>query len=114
MDYGDIILRILYEAGTEGLPVQKIALHVHAACNSLFSPVDYLAVRNWVQGWLQKNARMPNSFVCHGQKRGFYCFDVSSGKAQQLMLEFDEDDVVNENAKAEGNSCEDAQLSLFD
>ena len=36
--YEQEVFRVLTEAGEEGLAVQKIALHVYNACNSLFNP----------------------------------------------------------------------------
>ena len=37
MQYDKEILRVLAEAGNEGLSVQKVSRHVFNACNSLFN-----------------------------------------------------------------------------
>ena len=41
MNYDREILRVLVEAGSEGLSVQKISRHVHYACNSFFNVIDF-------------------------------------------------------------------------
>lgn len=89
MNYDKEILRILYEAGPSGLSVQKIALHVHNACNTLFAPVDYDTTRREVLAWLARCARRADSAICKAGRRGYYCVNKNSVEVRQLLLEFD-------------------------
>ena len=56
MNYGDEIIAVLYEAGNDGLSVHKIAIHIHNAHNTLFSPIAFAEVRLKVQTWLLRNS----------------------------------------------------------
>ena len=113
MDYGKAILHVLYEAGTAGLSVQKIAIHVHNANNSLFAPVAFDVVHREVQAWLLRNSRGKHPVVCHGDKWGYYTVNTMSSMAQQLALEFDKESVgaSQDNNGADGTKT---MPSLFD
>lgn len=89
VDYEKEILRILCEAGVEGLSVYKISVHVHNSCNSLFAPVDFAKVHGDVQTWLLRALRNPNQPVCRCERRGYYRLNMSSSKVRQLFLNFD-------------------------
>ena len=52
MQYDKEILRVLAEAGSEGLSVQKISRHVFNACNSLFNSLNQEDVHKYVQMYL--------------------------------------------------------------
>lgn len=93
MNYDDEIIRILLEAGVEGISIRKIARHVYNACNSLFEPEDYESVHGYVAKFLTKKSRDSKSAVIRAKIRGRYCLDMKRWKAQQaeLALMFDGD-----------------------
>jgi len=104
------ILRILAEAGTDGLVVRKISRHVYNACNSFFNPISFDEVNAYVTGYLARNSRNPNSIIEKTNTRGVYRLDFGSSEIQQLMLEFS--DKRNDCVQRE-LSEEDQSLSLF-
>lgn len=113
MNYEKEILEVLYEAGNNGLSVHKIAIHVHNAHNSLFSPMAFEDVRQDVQAWLLRNSRHKESPVRHCQKRGMYRINLMSPIIRQQILEFDK----SLGTAISGNDKRDRQeppASLFD
>ncbi|MCR5076945.1 MAG: hypothetical protein K6A82_02785 [Prevotella sp.] len=107
MQYDKEILRVLTEAGDEGLSVQKISRHVHNACNSLFNPIAREDVHKYVQQYLLKNSKNIDS-VIEKTKKGVYRLNESSTMTQQLLLQFrDEEETVDEKPVI------DQSLSLF-
>ena len=90
MNYGDEIIAVLYEAGNDGLSVHKIAIHIHNAHNTLFSPIAFAEVRLKVQTWLLRNSRATDSPVIHCGKRGKYRINLASPHLRQKLLEFGE------------------------
>ena len=115
MSYEKEIIKTLYEAGTDGLSVHKIAIHVYNAHNTLFSPIAFEKVRQYVQVWLLRNSRFSDSPVIHCDKRGTYRINRYSEKARQTILNFnDTDSFCNDNTtKPASNSCGKQPL-LFD
>lgn len=112
MNYGKEIIEVLYEAGGEGLSVHKVAIHVHNAHNTLFSPIEFEEVRRDVQMWLLRNSRSSNSPVVHGGRRGVYRINMESWAARQMILEFcdkGQDETVDSQEDASSQ-----QLFLFD
>lgn len=103
------IIRVLKEAGDNGLSVQKISRHVFNACNSFFEVTSYDDVYMYVSKFLLSNSKNPQSFI-ERKQRGIYSLNLNSKETQQLMLEFiDEKDVVKED-----KIIEDQSLCLFD
>ncbi len=105
----ETILRILTEAGEQGMSLQKLILHVYNASNSFFHPVDLDEVRMRVVQFLRTNSRYPSSLVEHTQ-RGIYRLNPNSDRARQLLLSFEE------TAEDTADTAPDAPLgpSLFD
>ena len=68
MQYDKEILRVLAEAGDEGLSVQNISRHVFNACNSFFNPIDQDEVRRYVQSYLLKNSKTANALLAKNKK----------------------------------------------
>ena len=89
--YANDIISVLCEVGDNGLPVRKIALHIYNTCNTLFTPVHIDDIYNCVRQWLNANSQSYDSLVCRCDKRGYYKINTSSQAAQQLMLEFSDD-----------------------
>lgn len=88
MSYENEIIRVLCMAGPCGLSVHKIALHVHGACSSLFSPLDIGNVQGEVAAWLARNSRGSNAMVCRTGRRGVYSLNYQSKAVRQLELDF--------------------------
>lgn len=109
--YEQEVFRVLTEAGEEGLAVQKIALHVYNACNSLFNPVSYEEVYAFVSRFLITKSRMPHSLIERTAYRGVYHLNFNLKETQQLVLQFkQETDADVEEPKA---PPVDMSLSLF-
>jgi hypothetical protein len=110
MNYDQEILRVLLEAGDEGIAVKKLALHVQNACNSLFNVVSFDDVYNYVRQYLMRNSKNPNSVIERTDSRGIYRINQNVSEGQQLMLQFGRDtadDIEDEKP------CIDQSLSLF-
>lgn len=109
MQYDKEIIRILLEAGEDGLSVQKISRHVFNACNSLFSPIEQKDVHTYVQQYLIRVTKNKNSIIEKTQK-GIYRLNQDNQETQQLYLQFtDEKETDNVQEKEIDKS-----LSLFD
>ena len=107
-EYDQEILRVLTEAGDEGLSVQKISRHVFNACNSFFSVVAFEDIHHYVAQYLLRNSKYPSSIIVRAD-RGVYRLNLSSQETQQLVLLFRDEPVVEEPPKV----AEDLSLSLF-
>ena len=59
------ILKILAEAGPEGLRVRKIILHVYNSQNDLFNKVSLEEVKRRVLLFLQQNSRYSQDLLDH-------------------------------------------------
>jgi len=107
MNYDCDILKILKEAGEEGLSVQKIARHVFNAHNSFFITLDFEEVYSYVRQYLYRNSKSRSSMIEKTGVRGFYRLNMSSDETRQLMFLFeDEKEEISKNP-------EDKSLSLF-
>lgn len=111
MNYGAEIIRILAEAGEEGLSLQKLSLHVYNACNTLFEAVGYDTVRAEVYRFLLRNSKTKSSLVEHMEKRGMYRLNPRSSSAMQLVLQFSEENT--DDSTSETTVEQDFSLSLF-
>lgn len=108
MEYDKHILRILTEAGNNGLSVQKIARHVFNVSNTFFNIVYFEDVRKYVQSYLLRNSKSPDAIIESMASRGMYRLNMKSKVTQQLMLQFtDKEEEVHVSKE------EDSSLSLF-
>ncbi len=96
MDYEHTICHILAEAGSKGLPVRKIALHVFNASNSFFGETTYADIYAVVSRYLRRSARSKNSYVKYASRRGYYCLNDDIESVRQQFLNFT-DGNENEN-----------------
>lgn len=103
------ILKVLAEAGQNGLSIQKISYHVFNASNSFFDTISIDEIHQLVAAYLKKNSRGSDSFVEKTGKRGVYRLNPQNGTSAQLMFTFDEEDTLDVNEKR----TEDQSLSLF-
>ena len=81
------ILKILAEAGPEGLRVRKIVLHVYNAQNNFFETASLEEVKRRVVAFLQQNSRHPKDLLLH-VAWGVYRLNPESEKARMLRLSF--------------------------
>ena len=81
------ILKILAEAGPEGLRVRKIILHVYNSQNDLFNKVSLEEVKRRVLLFLQQNSRYSQDLLDH-PSWGTYRLNPNSIKAQTTQLSF--------------------------
>ena len=77
MNYDREILRVLVEAGSEGLSVQKISRHVHYACNSFFNVIDFDELHRYVAQFLLRNSKNPESLI-EKTDRGVYHLNMKN------------------------------------
>lgn len=113
----DDILRILAEAGSKGLRLQKLVLHVYNASNSLFHPVELEEVRRRVLSFVKKNSHRGG--LIQRTKWGVYRLNSHSAQAQEIMLTFNEYDADSvdsaDNSQKNPQTSADVQgPSLFD
>ncbi len=102
------ILRVLSEAGAQGLKIEKIARHVYNSCNSMFTPLNYEDVHSYVTSYLRSHSKKPDSIV-EKAEWGVYRINLWAKESQQLMLQFSN---KQEITPAEPKD-EDKSLSLF-
>lgn len=107
MQYNKEILRVLAEAGAEGLSVRKISRHVYNACNTLFHPITQEEVHKYVQSYLLKNSKADDPFI-EKKRKGVYRLNRSNKITQQLLLQFHRG-----MEKEEEKPAVDYSLSLF-
>lgn len=106
------IFNVLLAAGAKGLKVEKIARHVYNSCNSIFTPLNYRDVHNYVTQYLTRCAKDPQSLIEKSKGYGVYHVNFESKAVQQLMLNFSSS--VLENNEGEDKADDSAPQSLFD
>ena len=112
MNYDKEIIKVLCEAGSEGLSVQKVARHVFNACNSLFCILDFEEVHVYVTQYLLRNSKNRNSIIERTERRGMYRLNYNSQDTMQLMLQFADHAIDDDENTSRGQ--EDNSLLLFD
>lgn len=109
MNYENIIIRVLSEAGSDGLSVSKIVLHVYNASNTFFDRLSIEDIHEKVYKYLSLNSKKNNSLIQKTNKRGVYRLN-DNVDVQQLLLDFHED---NEKAGDSTATNKDLSSSLF-
>ena len=109
MEYEREILRILIDAGSEGLSVHKISRHVFNACNSFFNPISLDTIHAYVSNYLLTQSKKPASLIEKTQQRGVYRLNMQLPESQQLRLQF-----LDEAEEEVRPTNEDMSLPLFD
>lgn len=107
--YEQKILKVLAEAGTDGLSIQKIVYHVYNSSNTFFETVSLEDVHRYVRQFLQRNSKNKDSMVESTGVRGVYRINEKSSDSQQLMLMFSDEVQEAEEKKP----VVDQSLSLF-
>ena len=114
MTYDQQILSILTDVGDKGISVQLLSKHLYNLNNTLFSPLDIEDVRNYVQQYLLKNSKSPQSLIENAGRRGFYRLNTqNNADARQLMLEFKNHVSQEDVAETENSNLPDLSLDLF-
>ena len=109
--YDQQILRILTAVGDRGVHVQVLSKHVYNMNSSLFFIPDLHEIREYVQQYLLRNSKSPQSLIESTGKRGYYRLNTAhSADARQLVLQFREE--KNEDVKEESVE-HDYSLDLF-
>ncbi len=110
MNYDNDIIRILHEAGRDGLSVRKIATHVYNANNGFFDTHDFEEVVRCVYSYLLRNSKKQGSAIERTGRRGVYRLNTAAVRDGQPMLRFldRQDDTPPETP------APDLSLSLFD
>lgn len=83
MSYEKEIVNILLLAGGRGLPVRKIAHHVHHEVNSLFEQVSYERVYADVRRCIYNDSRSSCPLFKHTPQYGCYRVNKSSEKFRE-------------------------------
>jgi hypothetical protein len=111
MTYDRQIQQILTEVGERGINVQLLAKHLYNMNSTLFSSPNLEDIRSYVQQYLLKNSKSPQSLIESTGRRGYYRLNTrNNADARQLILEFREP-VAEEK---EERPSVDLSLSLFD
>lgn len=109
--YDQQILRILTDVGDRGISVQLLSRQLYNMNVSLFSSQDLEEIRAYVQQYLLKNSKSPQSLIESTGRRGYYRLNtMHNADARQLMLEFKRHDQVEEK---EEKPMPDLSLDLF-
>lgn len=106
------ILKILAEAGPEGLRVRKIILHVYNSQNNLFHVVSLEEVKRRVLAFLQQNSRYAHDILEH-PSWGVYRLNMKSKRARSIQLSFCYDP-ADETDPSDPKPDEPAGPTLFD
>ena len=113
MTYDKQILQILTDVGEQGVGVQQLAKHSYNLNCTLFSQPDLQEIHNYVQQYLLRNSKSPQSLIESTGRRGYYRLNTrNNADARQLMLEFRE--LSDDASKDIEKPLPDLSLSLFD
>ena len=108
MQYERLILKILFEAGKDGLSVQKITNHVFNEVNTMFSAMEYSEIHVFVQKYLQRLGKNPQSPI-EKTSRGIYRLKLNNTQSQQLFFDFS----ASSTDLSVEKETEDKSLNLF-
>ena len=111
--YDQQIIQLLSVVGEKGISVSAITKHVYNQNCTFFNQVDLQEVKSYVQQFLLRNSKSPQSLIENTGKRGCYRLNTSrSIQAMQLMLDFESAD-KNKTEQPQEPYRQDWSLSLF-
>lgn len=114
MTYDQQILSILTDVGNKGISVQLLSKHLYNLNTSLFVPLEIEDIRNYVQQYLLKNSKSPQSLIENTGRRGVYRLNTqNNADARQLMLDFKNHAADEDVAESEEVNLPDLSLDLF-
>ena len=112
MTYDQQILQILTKAGERGISVQSISKHVFNMNRTFFVSPDFEEIHGYVQQYLIRNSKSPQSLIVSTGQRGYYRLNTTGSQdAMQLMLQFRDD---HEEKEEKATPQQDLSLDLFD
>ena len=115
MMYDKQILQILTDVGEQGIGVQQLSKHVYNLNCTLFSQPNMQDVYSYVQQYLLRHSKSPQSLIESTGRRGYYRLNTrNNADARQLMLEFRELTTADETPDDTEQPQQDLSLSLFD
>ena len=114
MTYDQQILSILTDVGDKGISLKLLSKHLYNMNNTLFAPFEIEDIRNYVQQYILKNSKSPQSLIENAGRRGIYRLNTqNNADARQLMLEFKSHAVQEETIESEDVNHPDLSLDLF-
>lgn len=114
MTYDQQILDILTDVGEKGISVQLLSKHLYNLNTSLFAPLDIDDIRSFVQQYLLRNSKSPQSLIENAGRRGIYRLNTqNNADARQLMLDFKNHMAVDDGAESKEVHHPDLSLDLF-
>ncbi len=84
-NYDRLIVKVLLEAGDNGLTVRKITRHVYNAVNGLFEEADMEAVHRSVRVFLHRHSQGEGAALAR-PKRGTYSLNCNT-EAGRILLD---------------------------
>lgn len=114
MNYEQDIIRILKEAGKQGLPIIKIAKHVYNMRNGLFNTVDFDEVYKDILAYINKNNKSKCPLLKKTGRWGYYTLSDCTKVARLQTFNFEELMEEDEGNNTKNVDVEDLSLSLFD
>lgn len=113
-NYEQDIIRILQEAGKNGLPVKKIAKHVYNMRNGLFNTISYDEVYKDILAYINKNNKSRHPLLKKTGKWGYYSLSNYLEAARLQTFNFDAVEEDSDDDSSKVINTEDLSLSLFD
>ncbi len=95
------------------MSVKKISMQLYNLNCTLFTTPDFKELHKYTQQFLTRNSKMSQSLFCK-EERGTYRLNPNSSRAQQLVLNFRENQDQDEDTQEEPKDYPDLSLSLFD
>lgn len=110
--YDEQILKILSIVDERGISVSALAKHIYNQnCTFFFQP-DLQEIHQYVQQYLLRNSKSPQSLIESTGRRGYYRLNMQGSQdARQLMLNFREEAI---ELPIEEPQHPDQSLNLFD
>jgi hypothetical protein len=113
LSYDQHILQVLSAVGERGISVSALSKHVYNLNTSFFTQPDLQEVHKYVQNYLLRNSKSPQSLIEHTGRRGYYRLNAGNcADARQLLLRFRAKDEPAAEAQDEPKA-QDLSLSLF-
>ena len=113
--YDKQIISILAKAGQRGMTVKKIAMQLYNINCTLFNKPDFKEIHKYVQQFLKRNSKFPQSIACN-TAWGIYKLNPNSVQARQLAIDFNSNNSEEERKGEEElrKYTQDLSLNLFD
>ena len=115
MKYNKQILQILSDVGEQGIGVKLLAKHVYNLSCTLFVQPDLHEIHQYVQGYLLRNSKTPQSLIERTGRRGYYRLNTQNNSDARLIVnEFRKRYKTEADEQTDNMQQTDLSLSLFD